>query len=155
VARVFGWCFEAKQTVMGQDAHEQGAALVLEAGHTVGHALESLVGMKHGLAIALGLLVEAHISHVRGWLSDTEVRQHYTLLGRNGVPTTLPQEVEIDALMRIIRDDNKIGYLPRRQGYHVMVLLRRLGQPVEERPGLPLTYVSETELRTALVTLRA
>ena len=57
--------------------------------------------------------------------------------------------------MRIIRDDNKIGYLPRREGYHVMVLLRHLGQPVEERPGLPLTYVSEMELRTALATLRA
>ena len=38
-AQVFAWCFEAKQAVMRQDAHEQGAALVLEAGHTVGHAL--------------------------------------------------------------------------------------------------------------------
>jgi 2-deoxy-scyllo-inosose synthase len=154
-AQVFTWCFEAKQAVMRQDAHEQGPALVLEAGHTVGHALESLLGMKHGLAVALGLLVEAHISHARGWLSDTEVRQHYTLLGRNGVPTTLPQTMNIDALMRIIRDDNKIGYLPRSEGYHVMVLLQHLGQPVEERPGLPLTYVSEAELRTALGTLRA
>src|SRR5437660_5244505 len=112
-AQVFGWCFEAKQAVMRQDAHEQGSALVLEAGHTVGHALESLLGMKHGLAIALGLLVEAHISHARGWLSDTEVRQHYALLGRNGVATTLPQALDIDALMRLICDDNKIGYLPR------------------------------------------
>src|SRR3989440_2024333 len=153
--QIFRWCFEAKQAVMRQDAHEQGAALVLEAGHTVGHALESLVGMKHGLAIALGLLVEAHISHPRGWLSDSEVRQHYALLGRNGVPTTLPRTVDIDGLIRLIRDDNKIGYLPRREGYHVMVLLKHLGQPVEERPGLPLTYVSEMELRTALATLRA
>ncbi len=154
-AQVFAWCFEAKQAVMRQDAHEQGAALALEAGHTVGHALESLVGMKHGLAIALGLVVEAHIAHARGWLTDREVRQHYTLLGRNGVPTTLPRTVDLDALMRIIRADNKIGYLPRREGHHVMVLLRALGQPVEERPGLPLTYVSEKELRTALGTLRA
>jgi 3-dehydroquinate synthase/2-deoxy-scyllo-inosose synthase len=154
-AQVFTWCFEAKQAVMRQDAHEQGAALVLEAGHTVGHALEALLGMKHGLAIALGLLVEAHISHARGWLSDTEVRQHYALIGRNGVPTVLPRTLDIDALIRLISDDNKIGYLPRREGSHVMVLLRRLGQPVEERPGLPLTYVSETELRTALVTLQA
>ena len=154
-ARVFTWCFEAKQAVMRQDAHEQGSALVLEAGHTVGHALESLLGMKHGLAVGLGLLVEAHISHWRGWLSDTEVRQHYALLGRNGVPTTLPQTLDLDALMKIIRDDNKIGYLPRREGAHLMVLLRHLGQPIEERPGLPLTYISEMELRTALATLRA
>jgi 3-dehydroquinate synthetase len=140
---------------MRHDAHEQLTALVLEAGHTVGHALESLLGMKHGLAIALGLLVEAHISHARGWLSDREVQQHYALLERNGVQTTLPQTLDIDALLKIIRDDNKIGYLPRREDQHVMVLLRHLGQPVEERPGLPLTYVSEKELRTALGTLRA
>src|SRR3989440_1999013 len=154
-AQMFTWCFEAKQAVMRQDAHEQGSALVLEAGHTVGHALESLLSMKHGLAVALGLLVEAHISHARGWLSEQEVRQHYTLLGRNGVPTTLPRTMDIDALIKIISDDNKIGYLPRREGQHVMVLLKHLGQPVEERPGLPVTYVSETELRTALATLRA
>jgi 3-dehydroquinate synthase/2-deoxy-scyllo-inosose synthase len=154
-AQVFTWCFEAKQAVMRQDAHEQGTALVLEAGHTVGHALESLLGIKHGLAVALGLLVEAHISHARGWLSDHEVRQHYALLGRSGIPTALPRTLDTGALMRIIRDDNKIGYLPRREGHHVMVLLRHLGQPFEERPGLPLTYVSEQELRTALATLRA
>src|SRR2546421_5472399 len=105
---------------MRQDAHEQGDALVLEAGHTVGLALESLLGMKHGLAVALGLLVEAHISHGRGWLSDTEVRQHYSLLQRNGVPTTLPQALDLNALIRLIRDDNKIGYLPRQEDYHVM-----------------------------------
>ncbi len=154
-AQVFTWCFEAKQAVMRQDAHEQGAALVLEAGHTVGHALESLLGMKHGLAVALGLLVEAHISHGRGWLSDREVQQHYALLGRNGVSTALPQALNLNALIRLISDDNKIGYLPRRESHHVMVLLRHLGQPVEERPGLPLTYVSEMELRTAIATLRA
>src|SRR5579884_1947194 len=128
-AQVFAWCFEAKQAVMRQDAHEQGPAL--------------------------GLVVEAHISHARGWLSDAEVRQHYTLLGRNGVPTVLPGTLDIDALMRLISDDNKIGYLPRREGYHVMVLLRHLGQPVEERPAVPLAYVSEKELRTALTTLMA
>ncbi len=154
-ARIFTVCFEAKQAVMRQDAHEQGDALVLEAGHTVGHALESLLGLRHGLAIALGLLVAAHISHARGLLSDTEARQHYTLLRRNGVPTALPHATDIDALMGLIGDDNKIGYLPRRQGDHTMVILRRLGQPLVSRPGLPLTYVSEVELRAALAALQA
>ena len=153
-ARIFTWCFEAKQAVMRQDAHEQGGALVLEAGHTVGHALESLLGIKHGLAVALGLLVEAHISHARGWLGDGEVRQHYALLARNGVRTTLPA-TDIDALLKLIGEDNKIGYLPRRAGYHAMVLLQHLGQPTQEQPGTPLTYVSEAELRMALTALQS
>jgi 3-dehydroquinate synthetase len=127
---------------------------VLEAGHTVGHALESLLGIKHGLAVALGLLVEAHISHARGWLGDGEVRQHYALLARNRVRTTLPA-TDIDALLKLIGEDNKIGYLPRRAGYHAMVLLQHLGQPTQEQPGTPLTYVSEAELRMALTALQA
>jgi hypothetical protein len=67
----------------------------------------------------------------------------------------LPQAPDLDALIRLIRDDNKIGYLPRRQSHHVMVLLGGLGQPFFERPGLPLTYVSEMALGIALTALRA
>ena len=86
-------------------------------------------------------------------LSEAEVRQHYVLLLRNGVQTNIPS-ADIDAILRLIAEDNKIGYLPHRPGYHVMVLLQRLGLAVEERPGIPLTYVSEAELRTALAALQ-
>ena len=77
------------------DAHEQGAALVLENGHTVGHALEALAGLPHGQAIGLGLLVSAHLSHARGYLSLEDVGKHYQLLQRNGAPTTLSAEIPI------------------------------------------------------------
>jgi 2-deoxy-scyllo-inosose synthase len=147
--RIFEWCFQAKQEVMVDDAHEQGAALVLENGHTVGHALEALAGLPHGQAIGLGLLVSAHLSHARGYLSLEDVGKHYQLLQRNGAPTTLSAEVPIEGLLRLVGCDNKIGYLPPRQGHHAMVLLRKLGQPVTHN-GLPLTYVSDAELRAAI-----
>ncbi len=151
--RIFEWCFEAKQEVMREDAHEQGTALVLENGHSVGHALEALTGLKHGLAIGLGLLASAHIAHARGWLSAEEVGMHYQLLQCTGAPTSLPGDIPLEGLLRLVGADNKIGYLPRREGYHAMVLLRHLGQPVMHN-GLPLTYVADAELRAAIVAIQ-
>lgn len=147
--RIFRWCFAAKQEVMREDAHEQGKALILENGHEVGHAAELLLGLRHGHAIGLGLLVSAHISRARGLLAGEEVEMHYRLLRRNGVRTTLPTDLALEDLIALIGKDNKIGYLPRREGHHVMVVLRHLGQPIIEQ-DLPLTYVSDAELRAAL-----
>jgi 3-dehydroquinate synthase/2-deoxy-scyllo-inosose synthase len=151
--RIFRWCFEAKQAVMRDDAHEKSTALILELGHTFGHALEALTGMKHGLAIGLGLLVAAHISVARGYLSAEEYQKIVRLLERNGAPTTLSRAVSIDALMERVNGDNKIGYLPRRAGYHVMVLLERFGRPVLQN-GLPLSYIAEEELQAAIAALQ-
>lgn len=152
--RIFAWCFAAKQEVMQDDAHEKGPALILELGHTFGHALESHRGVAHGLAVGLGMLVAAQISAARGLLKAEEVAQVMHLLQRNGAPTTLPADLDIEAILSLMRQDNKIGYLPRRPGFHVMVLLEHLGQPVMEQ-GLPLTYVAEQEVRAAISRLQS
>lgn len=151
--RIFALCFMAKQEVMWEDAHEKGPALILELGHTFGHALESHTGLSHGLAIGLGMLVAARISVVRGLLSVSEEAQLVQLLTRNGAPTTLPVDLDVEAILELMRADNKIGYLSHRPGFHVMVLLEHLGRPVMEQ-GLPLTYVAEEEVRMAIAALQ-
>jgi 3-dehydroquinate synthase/2-deoxy-scyllo-inosose synthase len=152
--RIFALCFAAKQEIMQQDAHEKGPALILELGHTFGHALESHTGLSHGLAIGLGMLVAARISVARGLLSCAEEAQLLQLLIRNGAPTTLPADLDVDAILNLMRADNKIGYLPQRPGSFVMVLLEHFGRPVMEQ-GLPLTYVAEAEVRAAIADLQA
>lgn len=152
--RLFAWCFAAKQEVMRDDAYEKGPALILELGHTVGHALESHLGLAHGFSIGCGLLVAAQISAARGLLANTEMAQILTLLQRVGAPTTLPVDLDVAALLALMGEDNKIGYLPRRPGFHVMVLLEHLGRPVWEH-NLPLTYVADAEVRAALDCCRA
>ena len=147
--RIFELCFAAKQEVMQTDAHEKGPALILEAGHTFGHAWESHTGLTHGLSVGLGLLVEAHISAARGWLAPDDLELITRLLQRNGALTTLPTDLDSEAILALMRADNKIGYLPHRSGYTVMVILNHLGQPAMER-GLPLTYVAEAEVRAAM-----
>jgi 3-dehydroquinate synthase len=151
--RIFALCFAAKQEVMRNDAHEKGPALVLELGHTFGHALESSTGLRHGFAVSLGLLVAAWISVAKGLLSTDEIAQITMLLTCAGIPTTLPANIEIETVLALMREDNKIGYRSRRPGCHVMVILERFGQPVLEG-GLPLSYVTDAQVRTAIGALQ-
>jgi len=60
-------CIEIKLEIVKQDPYEKGIRKVLNAGHTIGHALESLslkMGspITHGHAVALGLVYECYLS---------------------------------------------------------------------------------------------
>ena len=63
---------QLKADIVRRDARECGQRVVLNFGHTIGHALEQLTGytLLHGYAVALGLLVEAKISQVMGLLAQ-------------------------------------------------------------------------------------
>ncbi|HEY9015708.1 MAG TPA: 3-dehydroquinate synthase, partial [Gemmatimonadales bacterium] len=60
VARLVRRSVEIKAEVVGEDEYESGRRAILNAGHTVGHALEQASGYRlaHGEAVALGLIVE-------------------------------------------------------------------------------------------------
>jgi 3-dehydroquinate synthase/2-deoxy-scyllo-inosose synthase len=126
-----GMCVDAKQEVMATDPQEKGRALVLEYGHTVGHAAELVTGgsFSHGLAIGVGGLVAGRIASLLG-IGDPGVESaHEMLLQLNGAPTFFRAGFGADRLMREIRLDNKRGYIPHRPGYIDMILLAGLGRP--------------------------
>jgi 3-dehydroquinate synthetase len=138
LAWFIGMCADAKQEVMAADPEEKGRALVLEYGHTVGHAAEIATGgrLSHGLAIGVGGLVAARVATLLG-IGDPDVEQaHETLLHLNGAPTCYSAELfsagsEAGQLMQAIRLDNKRGYVPHRPGCIDMILLAGLGQPYQ------------------------
>jgi 3-dehydroquinate synthase len=68
---------EFKAQVTTTDPKEKGLRKILNAGHTIGHALESYLLAKgrrilHGEAIAVGLITEGYIAKKQGFLSDAE-----------------------------------------------------------------------------------
>ena len=155
VQRFIALCIEAKCSVMGQDALEKQDAVILEYGHTVGHALELRSGgaIPHGLAIGIGMVVAARISRMLGMLSRQEEEAHRTLLRRNGAPTRVPRHVSAQELLELMAHDNKRGYLTPVRGKYDMVLLERLGVP--HRTGeTVLTHVEESTVRAAIEVLR-
>ena len=144
----FAWfiemCVDAKQEVMAADPQEKGRALVLEYGHTVGHAAELVTGgsFSHGLAIGVGGLVAARIASLLGVGNPGVESAHETLLQLNGAPTFFRAGLGAGRLMRAVRLDNKRGYIPHRPGYIDMILLAGLGQP-HQVGGSIITQVPE------------
>ncbi|WP_243795013.1 2-deoxy-scyllo-inosose synthase [Saccharopolyspora gloriosae] len=146
----------AKCLVTREDPHEKGAGLALEYGHTVGHAIELLdhrqrgnVAISHGEAVALGMLVAARVSRARGWLSQAKVDTHDDIVAGLGVAPCLPDGVSGDEILRLIKDDNKRGYLPVGPDEAPFVLLRELGVPAVTGT-LPLVPVGFAEVAAAL-----
>jgi 3-dehydroquinate synthase len=71
---------EFKAKVTTEDPKERGLRKILNAGHTIGHALESFRmlkgnGILHGEAIAVGLIAEAYIAAKRGLLSENDLME--------------------------------------------------------------------------------
>ena len=71
---------EFKSSVVKDDPYEKGLRKILNAGHTLGHALESFflaTGSKilHGEAVAAGLVAEAYLANKRGMLAEDALQQ--------------------------------------------------------------------------------
>ncbi|MGK5447105.1 3-dehydroquinate synthase family protein [Streptomyces radiopugnans] len=142
---LFALGLAAKAPLLSADPHERHGALVFEYGHTVGHALESVFAgaMSHGEAVAWGMLVAAEVSAQLGRLDQADVARHYLLLSSLELPPahTALGSVGREALAARLATDNKRGHIPCSPGSVPMVLLRRLGEPVEGPDGRPLIPV--------------
>lgn len=145
------WLLEAslaaKLERMAQDRYEKKAALVLEYGHTVGHAIEyasTTAGtqgpISHGEAVGLGMLVAAQIGAETHGLPAADVDLHRALLARIGAPLEPPADLPTPDIIAMVAKDNKRGYIRLSEGQVAMVLLRRTGEPAGES-DLPLVPV--------------
>lgn len=62
-------CCEIKGAVVSEDEREDGRRALLNLGHTVGHAIEHVMGfgkVPHGVAVAIGTVAEARLAEMRG-----------------------------------------------------------------------------------------
>ncbi|HET9087541.1 MAG TPA: 3-dehydroquinate synthase [Acidobacteriaceae bacterium] len=76
-----------KAEIVGADEHESGTRMLLNLGHTVGHAIEAVTGYRsllHGEAIAWGILAAISLSLERSVLSASEATRIEDLLFRLG-----------------------------------------------------------------------
>jgi 3-dehydroquinate synthase len=108
---------------------ERGIRQVLNVGHTVGHALERVLGLLHGEAVSLGIVAELHLSRDLGYLREDVVADVRSLLEVLGLPTRARASREqLAGALSLIKFDKK-----RRGEYIYMPLVVRLGRWVLER----------------------
>jgi 3-dehydroquinate synthetase len=150
---------KAKTQVMAADAKEQSSGLVLEYGHTVGHAVElcdhrrrGVAGVSHGEAVAIGMRAAARISAALGGLSAGDVARHDQLVAALGGPYDIPAGLELDELLQVILADNKRGYLSLTEDEVAMVLLAEPGRPLTTQ-GQPLVAVHRDLVADAIRSL--
>lgn len=149
----------AKAFAMSEDTKEQGPGLVLEYGHTVGHAVELCdqrlrgpQGISHGEAVAFGMIAAARISARLGGLDADGVALHEELVGALGAPLQVPHGLHLADIMAVVRADNKRGYLALQESEAAMVLLSAPGSPMGE-PRNPLVAVDLAVVEDVLADL--
>ena len=135
-----------KTGVVSQDEKEtRGIRVMLNYGHTIGHAVEAATGYEgflHGEAVSVGMMGAAYIGHGMGLMSDEEVDRQQTLLEAFRLPLSFGN-IDIDAVSSAMRSDKKTS-----RGTIRWVLLNGIGNAVT-RDDVPAELVQETLRRLA------
>ncbi len=127
---VISACALTKLRIVAQDERDGSLRQVLNLGHTVAHAIETVSGYaryRHGEAVALGLLAALRLSGRDGLRATV-----HELLATRGLPTQLDPATDPDAIvMATMRDKKRVG-----EGPVPFVLL---DEPGHARPGCVVT----------------
>ena len=83
-----------KAVVVSSDFKESFAREALNYGHTLGHAIEiyAKYQLRHGEAVAIGLVYAAELAAARGLITDAELALHRSLLSAFQLPTTFDRQ---------------------------------------------------------------
>ena len=102
-------CVESKAAVVAEDEHEAGRRAILNYGHTLGHALEAVggYGLRHGEAVAIGLVYAAELARALGRIDDDRVAEHRRVGTRYGLSATLPEGTGSENLVEVMARDKK------------------------------------------------
>ena len=99
-----------KAAIVSADEREAGPRAILNAGHTVAHAIERVSGYAtlHGDAVAIGLVVEAALAHRLGLAGPALAPAIRTTLQRLRRPTALAPEWRPEELLEAMGHDKKV-----------------------------------------------
>ncbi len=100
---------EIKAAVVSADERESGRRAILNAGHTVAHALEQATAyqLPHGEAVALGLVAECALGEELGTAERGTRQRVASLLARMALPVRLSHDVSIERVLEAMRRDKK------------------------------------------------
>ena len=100
---------EIKAAVVSEDERESGRRAILNAGHTVAHALESTSAfqLSHGEAVALGLVAECRLAERLGIAPPDVHLRLGALLDQLGLPVRLPEGLDRATVLARMSHDKK------------------------------------------------
>jgi 5-deoxy-5-amino-3-dehydroquinate synthase len=107
-------CVGIKAAVVADDEREGGRRMILNYGHTLAHALEGAAlaehhewDVRHGEAVAIGLLFAALLARRLGRIDEARVEEHRHVIGSFDLPTDLPHGADAGELLEFMGRDKK------------------------------------------------
>lgn len=102
-------CVRIKADVVAGDEREGGRRATLNYGHTLAHALEiaGAYDLRHGEAVAIGLVYAAELARVLGRIDDDAVAEHRRVVAAYDLPSVLPTGSDTDELVALMGRDKK------------------------------------------------
>jgi shikimate kinase / 3-dehydroquinate synthase len=134
---------QVKIAIVQEDPFEQGKRSMLNLGHTFAHAIELVSGhsMRHGEAVAIGLVAAAHLSVQLDYCPAELQARIEAVCSKLGLPSRLPGNLQPQGILKAMGNDKK-----RLADSLRFVLLKGIGQPL---------VVNTVADRDILTTLRA
>lgn len=138
-----------KAGIVQRDEREADDRMILNFGHTIGHALEHLSGYKilHGFGVALGIVAEAKISVMEGLLRHEDYDRIAALVRKTGIDVSLLKKWTPAQIIRAARKDKKT-----RGGKLKVVLIEGIGK-LHRRDGLAASAIGDEVIIKALKSL--
>ncbi len=121
IARAIEGAVQMKVGVVTRDEKESGERMLLNLGHTFGHAIEKTHDYQHGEAVSLGMVIASDLAVEKGLLARDQADRLERLLARFGLPTRA--ELNGEAIAEALSKDKK-----RFGGVVHAILLERIGK---------------------------
>ncbi len=117
-----------KYNVVMKDERESGLREVLNLGHTVGRAIETVSDYQllHGEAVSIGLIAQAKLAVKYGYMNEVEEQRVVALLKRANLPTSIPDYIDREQLVKKLYTDKKV-----KNGQLRFVLQKGIGNVVQ------------------------
>lgn len=131
-AYVIKFCSMVKARVVEKDElDKEGRRVILNFGHTTGHALETASGyacsFSHGEAVALGMLAACEIARELKMISRETLERIETLINKAGLPVKI-KGLSLEDILNAQSHDKKFG-----AGKNLFVLPERIGKVTIKR----------------------
>lgn len=136
-----------KYRVVMKDEKEKNLREILNLGHTVGRAIETVSEYKllHGEAVAIGMAAQALLGCECGYLTREECHRVIALMEKIGLPVTIPEYIDKELLVRKLYTDKKV-----RDGKLRFVFQKGIGEVMTFGDEVYAREVSEDEIRAII-----
>jgi len=119
-------CYSYKESIVAQDQFDKGERMILNFGHTIGHAIESYYkdeNISHGDAVYYGMIAESYISYKMNLIEESEYKKIDNFI--SSIPKFKLTDFKINKLLDYIKMDKKQSINNNR-----FILLNGLGSAI-------------------------